>query len=41
MDNEIEYDRLIAEVLAIEAEEERDFKTLSVEKTPYELDLKT
>ena len=40
MDNEIEYDQLIAEVLSIEVEEASNDDTLSIEGSPYEVDLK-
>ena len=40
MDNEIEYDQLIAEVLAIEVEEECDDNVTSIAKSPHKRDLK-
>ena len=40
MDNEIEYDQLIAEVLSIEVEEASNDDSLSIEGSPYEADLK-
>ena len=40
MDNEIEYDQLIVEVLAIEVEEDYNDKTISIAKSPHEVDLK-
>ena len=40
MDNEIEYDQLIAEVLSIEVEEASNDDSLSIEGSPYEVDLK-
>ena len=40
MDNETEYDQLIAEVLAIEVEEDCNDKTISIAKSSHEVDLK-
>ena len=40
MDNETEYDQLIAEVLAIEVEEDCRDKIISIAKSPQEIDLK-
>ena len=40
MDNEIEYDQLISEVLAIEVKEDSNDNKLSVASSPYEVDLK-
>ena len=40
MDNEIEYDQLIAEVLSVEVEEDSNNNTLSIASSPYEVDLK-
>ena len=40
MDNETEYDQLIAEVLAIEVEEDCNDNVTSIAKSPHEIDLK-
>ena len=40
MDNEIEYDQLIAEVLSIEVEENSSNNALSIASSPYEVELK-
>ena len=40
MDNKTEYDQLIAEVLAIEVEEDCNDKIISIAKSSHEVDLK-